>query len=53
MRMGPASRALGDVSEQQQQAARAAVREALAPFASDAGITMTGSCWIVTARSPR
>lgn len=53
MRMGPASRALGDVSEQQQQAARAAVREALAPFASDAGIKMTGSCWIVTARSPR
>ena len=52
-RMGPASRALADVTEQQQQAARAAVREALAPFASDAGIKMTGSCWIVTARSPR
>ncbi len=51
-RMGPASRALADVTEQQQQAARAAVREALAPFLSDGGIKMTGSCWIVTARNP-
>jgi SAM-dependent methyltransferase len=51
MRMGPASRALRDVDDDRVAAARAAVREALAPFASDDGVRMAGACWIVSARN--
>ena len=48
---GPVSRALSDASPAQKQAAATALREALAPHAKSAPITLGAAVWIVTAKA--
>jgi SAM-dependent methyltransferase len=49
--IGPASRALQDQPEDVRQAARASIREALAPFASGESVMLPAAIWIVTAQA--
>lgn len=49
MRLGIVARMLQDKPEDLRATVEAALREALAPFASDAGIELGASTWVVTA----
>jgi ubiquinone/menaquinone biosynthesis C-methylase UbiE len=51
--VGPAARALVDAGEDQRRAARAAAREALAPYATPSGVILDYASWIATARRDR
>ncbi len=51
MEIGPASRALQDQTPEVREAARNAIREALAPFSRGQTVPLSGSIWIVTARA--
>jgi len=48
--VGPTSRALRESPSAARQAVSAAVREAIAPFHTPAGLCMASAAWIVTAR---
>ncbi len=48
---GPISRALSDASPAQKEQAAKALREALAPYAKTAPITLGAAVWIVTAKA--
>jgi hypothetical protein len=50
MTVGPSARLLVDVDAATREAARGAVREALAPHLIDGGVTLGGGAWLVTAR---
>jgi SAM-dependent methyltransferase len=47
--LGPAAAALRDASEETLARVRAAVREALGPYWTDAGVSMDSASWLVTA----
>lgn len=47
--MGPASRALEGAAEDLRETAIAAIRQALQEYETDAGVVMTGACWIASA----
>jgi SAM-dependent methyltransferase len=47
--MGPAKRALADQPEDIRAASMAAIRRALTPFASAAGVSLPGAVWLVAA----
>jgi ubiquinone/menaquinone biosynthesis C-methylase UbiE len=49
LEIGPASRALEEQPSELRAAAKASVREALAPFAKEQAVALPGSIWIVTA----
>jgi SAM-dependent methyltransferase len=49
LEIGPASRALEEQPSELRAAAKASVREALAPFAKGQAVPLPGSIWIVTA----
>ncbi|HZP40211.1 MAG TPA: hypothetical protein VFD84_01725 [Candidatus Binatia bacterium] len=49
--VGPASAALRDAEPAVRDRVRVAVRHALAPFATPAGVRLDGATWIVTARA--
>jgi SAM-dependent methyltransferase len=49
LEIGPASRALQDHPEEVREAARASIREALAPFARGDKVPLAAAIWIVTA----
>jgi ubiquinone/menaquinone biosynthesis C-methylase UbiE len=49
LEIGPASRALEEQPPELRAAAKASVREALAPFATGQSVPLPGSIWIVTA----
>lgn len=50
--MGPAKRALADQSDEIRAAARESIRRALTPYASAAGVRLTGAVWLVAADCP-
>jgi SAM-dependent methyltransferase len=53
LRFGPTSRFVREVGEEHAPVIVAAVEKALTPFAAaDGSVVLTGSAWIVTARSP-
>ncbi|MBL8674004.1 MAG: class I SAM-dependent methyltransferase [Rhodospirillales bacterium] len=52
LEMGPASRALKDAPDELRARATAAIRAALAPHATPAGVALPAACWLVTARNP-
>jgi len=49
--VGPLSRALAELDEPAQTAARDAARQALSPYATDHGLDLDGACWLVSARA--
>ena len=50
--IGPGSRAMGELDDAGRVKARAAIREALSPYAdADGPVTMDGAIWLVTARA--
>ncbi len=49
LRVGPLSRAATDLDENARTEIRKVVRDALAPFATSAGITPPAACWLVGA----
>jgi SAM-dependent methyltransferase len=51
LEIGPASRALQDQPDDVRHAARASIRETLAPFARGESVMLPASIWIVTARA--
>jgi SAM-dependent methyltransferase len=51
LQMGPAGAALRDAPSDARPKVTAAVREALAPYASDEGVRMGSAAWIVTGRN--
>lgn len=51
LEIGPASRALQDQPEDVRRAARASIREALAPFVQGQSVMLPAAIWIVTARA--
>jgi ubiquinone/menaquinone biosynthesis C-methylase UbiE len=51
LEIGPASRALQGQPDEVREAARASIREALAPFAQGESVMLPGAIWIVTARA--
>ncbi|MEO5769944.1 MAG: SAM-dependent methyltransferase, partial [Polyangia bacterium] len=51
LQIGPAARAMTDAPEALKPALEAALREALAPFASTRGVFMDGAAFIVGARA--
>jgi hypothetical protein len=50
--VGPAARALRAAGGEKTEAVRAAIRDAIAPYATGAGVSMGGALWVVTARKP-
>jgi SAM-dependent methyltransferase len=52
MEVGPAARAIRAAGGAGTDAVRASIREALTPYATDAGVLMDGAIWVVTARRP-
>ena len=46
--VGPLSNVLKELAAEQREAALAAVREALTPFAGPSGLLLGGACWIAT-----
>jgi SAM-dependent methyltransferase len=52
LQLGPAAAALRDASEEVRGRVRPAVREALAPYWTESGVSMDSACWLVTARRP-
>lgn len=54
LQMGPAAKALRDANDPAlRPRVAAAIREAIAPFVTPAGVRMGSAAWIVTARRPR
>jgi ubiquinone/menaquinone biosynthesis C-methylase UbiE len=51
LQIGPAARAMADAPRDLEPALAAALRDALAPFASARGVFVDGAVWIVTARA--
>jgi SAM-dependent methyltransferase len=51
LQIGPAARAMTDAPETLKPALEAALREALAPFATARGVFVDGAAWIVSARA--
>jgi len=51
LQIGPASRALQDHPAEVREAAKASIRETLAPFVKGQSVLLPGSIWIVTARA--
>jgi hypothetical protein len=51
LQIGPAARAMADAPETLKPALEAALREALAPFASARGVFMDGAAFVVRARA--
>ncbi|MFN7951482.1 MAG: methyltransferase domain-containing protein [bacterium] len=49
---GPMAKLVSDAPAEQAAAARAAMREALVPFASPEGVVAPSACWLVEARKP-
>ena len=49
LRNGPMSRVLAELDEDTRNKALDAVRETMAPYATDAGIVLSGACWIASA----
>src|SRR5262249_52664404 len=49
LRVGPLSRAAAGLDDATRGKIRAVVRDALAPFAAEAGIAPPASCWLVGA----
>ncbi len=50
LELGPTSAALRDASPEARARVPAAVRDALAPFATDRGVVMPSAAWVVTTR---
>jgi hypothetical protein len=50
LQIGPAARAMADARPELEPALEAALREALAPFATARGVFMDGAAWVVSAR---
>jgi SAM-dependent methyltransferase len=51
LQIGPAARAMSDAPDALEPALEAALREALAPFASARGVYVDGAAWVVGARA--
>ena len=52
LQLGPAAAALREAGEEVRARVRPAIRESLAPYWSDAGVSMDSAAWLVTARRP-
>jgi len=52
LEIGPIARALSEADASLRPAAADAVREAIAPFATERGVELGASTWLVTARRP-
>jgi len=52
LQMGPAGAALREVGAEARSAVAVAVRDALRPFVTDAGVRLAGAAWVVTAGNP-
>ncbi|MEL0047816.1 MAG: methyltransferase domain-containing protein [Gammaproteobacteria bacterium] len=50
-RLGPASRAINELDGEQREAALAAVKTALSPFAQERGVFMDAAVWLVSAEA--
>jgi SAM-dependent methyltransferase len=53
LEMGPVGAAFREASDDTRRAVTTAVRAALAPYATAAGVRMASAAWVVTARAPR
>jgi hypothetical protein len=51
LKLGPLGAALGDAGPDVTARISAAVREAVAPFATARGVVMPSAAWVVTARA--